>query len=402
MTQPVADFRDGNSAIPAKILDLYQRALAARQKLSDDNPRSIDYLLDVAATRTSFGALLALHGDKEAAGNEMLTVLQMITSLAVAENTKFERVVYRDYQRSLECTVTACAVLRMVGRTEAAVPYSRPLGMVLGEDGLLYVSSRVLDSVLRISLADGKLVDELRVPNAVLSPHGLAFGPDKRLYVSSEFQDRIVRFDGISGKFLGDFVPHVRHPVGLTFGPEGDLYVACLESNEIRRYDGSSGDLVAVWKADAGGRLNAPTGLAFGPNGDLFVTCQGSDSVERYAAPSGEFRGTFATGGGLKAPIYLAFGPDGDLYVAGRDSDAVHRYGGRSGRFVKIVPGRTKLPGPEGVVFSPSGSLYANTRAEPGLLQIDTETGAHYQVLRSSSTAASPLPRHSSGTTNMP
>ena len=125
---------------------------------------------------------------------------------------------------------TACCVLRLAGKLDSALPYARPLGMAIGKDGLLYVSSRGLDSVLRLRLPDGGLVDELALPRGVMSPHGLAFGSDGSLFVSSEFQRRILQFNCVTGKLIGKVSSSIPNPVGLAFRPPNDLFVACNSS----------------------------------------------------------------------------------------------------------------------------------------------------------------------------
>lgn len=274
----------------------------------------------------------------------MIEVLNLISTAKLDFRTYTESEYIESNHTTEDCRRMACAVLRMAGQTNSALRCSRPLGMTIGADGLLYVSSRGLDSVLRFNLSNGTLIDEFRLPNGPLSPHGLAIGPNGRLYVGSESENCIVSFDVANGGYLGRIVSLVQNPVGLAVGTEGDLYVACCDSCEVRRYHSKTGALLSTWTTHGNGR---PTGLTIGPDGDLFVAC-GRDRVVRYALRTSEFRGVFASGGGLEAPTYIAFGPDGNLYVAGRDSGAIHRYNGQSGEFIGIVSPQATLVCPEG------------------------------------------------------
>jgi sugar lactone lactonase YvrE len=374
-----ANFNEPMPEIPAHIRAFYQRALLAREKLAHENPKSTDYLLDVAATRASFGVLLSQRGDLDAACDEMLEVLKIIHTV---NGPQREDSTYMQSNTENECRRMASSVLRTAGRFTEALPFARPLGMAIGDDGVLYVSSRGLDSVLIVNLANGNLLGELRLPDGTLSPHGVAIGTDGRLYVSSEEMNRIVRFDCSSGGFSGTVIDDVPHPVGIAFGPNGNLYVACSEINEIRQYNVDSGALISVFGTGDSDRLRGPTGLVFGAGGLMYVACAETHRIECYVTSTGEFRGVFASDGGLRTPIYLTFGPDGDLYVVGRDSGAVHRYHGRTGAFVEVVASTPKLHLPEGLAFTPSGDLYVNTTTDAVILRINAKTGTSHRVLR--------------------
>jgi streptogramin lyase len=247
--------------------------------------------------------------------------------------------------------------------------------MAFDKHGVLYVSSRALDSVLKFRTTDGMLLGEISLANEYLGPHGLVFGPDGGLFVSCN--ERIVKFDPESGEFLGTFVTGLEHATGMVFDAHGDLFVAWASSNTIRRYDAKSGVLLDAWSAKDG-RLSGPIGLAMMADGSLLVACATSDRIERYEPSTGDFRGVFASGGGLKGPIYMAFGPEGDLYVAGGGSHAIHRFDGPTGNPKDIV---AKLIGPEGVAFSHEGDLYTNSIGNDGIVRIDVDTRVTHSVL---------------------
>ena len=78
-----------------------------------------------------------------------------------------------------------------------------PRGLVLGTDGLMYVSSST-SGIFRHSTVTGGGVDQFSMPPPSLSDNDIAFGPDGNLYASGG--NRIRRFNSTTGVFMDDFV----------------------------------------------------------------------------------------------------------------------------------------------------------------------------------------------------
>ena len=78
-----------------------------------------------------------------------------------------------------------------------------PRGLVLGADGLMYVSSST-SGVFRRDALTGASVDQFVFPPPSLGDNDIAFGPDGQLYASGG--DRVRRFDAVTGAFIDDFV----------------------------------------------------------------------------------------------------------------------------------------------------------------------------------------------------
>jgi streptogramin lyase/REP element-mobilizing transposase RayT len=171
-----------------------------------------------------------------------------------------------------------------------------PEGIVVGEDGNLYIASNT--RIVRCSLEGAALPGDEQIGStfanggSLASATGLAFGPDGNLYVASQGSGKILRYDGNGGKFLGTFVSqNISFPGEIAFGPEGYLYVACggdpsldTQSGYVVRFEGTTGQFSDKFVPEAKGAL----GISFGANDDLFVSSYRSGQVSRYNTKTGK------------------------------------------------------------------------------------------------------------------
>ncbi len=153
------------------------------------------------------------------------------------------------------------------------------------DEARLLVANSSGNNIVAYTQHSGRYLGELVAPGVggLDHPDSMVIGPDGMLYVSSGVSERdsaVLRFDPNTGTFLGRFAEGngMRRPYGITFGPDGLLYVASFRSDMILRFDGDSGAFVDVFAKGtaAPGGINGPTGMAFGPDGALYVSTQGS------------------------------------------------------------------------------------------------------------------------------
>jgi hypothetical protein len=231
-----------------------------------------------------------------------------------------------------------------------------PRGMVL-KGASLFVASQVgysfdpaqpglLQVFKRASGAfDRELVPPTAlIPLATFHPRGVVIGPDGLLYVSNDpalggVNGDILRFYPVTGYFKDIFVSNANpaakrgpcacdfnRPEGLVFSPDGDLYVTSFradstDNDKILVFAGPSsakqGALIRKIDLDAAGEDRAfAQALLFGPHGKLFVpisvppgTSQFAGEVRRYNLADTKHYDVFVKpGSGLGAGYYLTFG----------------------------------------------------------------------------------------------
>jgi hypothetical protein len=239
--------------------------------------------------------------------------------------------------------------------TDAHAPFA-PRGMILWDHTILFVADLGGDpgtpGKLLTFATDGSFLAD-RTPDPATEfpgafsgefrPRGLVIGPDGLLYVSSASNiasglgGHVLRFDPATGQFIDvfiastggvacDCVNELNRPEGIVFGPDGNLYMAGF------RADATDNDRILIFQgpaaADPGayvGRIDLDVAgqdrefaqaLLFGPGGRLFVPISGifgpdAGAVRRYDVTTKQFDvfvPPHAQGGPLGAPWYLTFG----------------------------------------------------------------------------------------------
>jgi len=183
---------------------------------------------------------------------------------------------------------------------------NRPLEVLVGEDGSLYIADRSNDRVRQV-LPDGNIITLAGTGVAGFSgdggpatlahlnkPSAMAFASDGGLYVSDAFNNRI-RHVGVSGQistvagsgqrgYSGDGGPAkeawLNFPHGIRVGTDGSLYIADYGNARVRRVDPNgnistvAGTGIEGFNGDGGPANEAMIGtlaVAIGQGGELYL-----------------------------------------------------------------------------------------------------------------------------------
>ena len=211
--------------------------------------------------------------------------------------------------RGQEATVSIFRITGNGAREPFVHGLVNPTSMVLGPDGLLYVSSRFEGRVYRV-FDDGRyevMASDLGVAC------GLAFGADGSLYVGDR-AGSIYRIDRNGRTETFATIPSSIAAFHLAMSPGGDLYVSAptlASYDSVRRIDSKGG--VHALNIPFG----RPQGLAFDANGVLHVAEALAGSSGVYAIRPDRDPELILAGAGL---VGLVFGPSGEMVVASNDS----------------------------------------------------------------------------------
>jgi sugar lactone lactonase YvrE len=224
---------------------------------------------------------------------------------------------------------------------------SQPRGIILSPSrDVFYVADFIAESNknkpltpgrVRVYTTAGGLVKDLtpepKFPNAQFHPRGVVIGPDGLLYVSN-FPDlstglggQVLRFNPSTGDIIDVFindpggVGQLNRPEGLVFGPDGNLYITSFradatDTDKIRVYDPTGMPLnnndIDLDTAGQGQPRAFAQALFFGPGGRLFVPISGggpdTGSVRSYDVGDKTKVDFVSAGGPLGAGWYLTFG----------------------------------------------------------------------------------------------
>lgn len=108
-----------------------------------------------------------------------------------------------------------------------------PNYVLFDQEGALYATSQGNNRIMRYT-PDGRCLGSVSIKSRGYEhPLGITLGPDNLLYISSFTGQRILRFDGIDRRSIQIFSHAPKNPRGLVFDNQGNLLIGAA-SNQVR------------------------------------------------------------------------------------------------------------------------------------------------------------------------
>ena len=157
-------------------------------------------------------------------------------------------------------------------------------------------------------------------------PRGVVVGPDGLLYVSGidaiGENGYVIRFDLTTKTYKDTFITAtaatqyaggLHKPEGIVFGPDGKLYVTSARymagtASRIMIYDSNGANVNHIDLDDPAQQENYAQAMVFGPDGRLFVAMTITGEVRSYDVATLNYTSFVKPGTGLEFPWYLSFG----------------------------------------------------------------------------------------------
>lgn len=218
--------------------------------------------------------------------------------------------VTRSGSRGEELPVTLFRIDISGDVSEYSGDISNPTGIAFGQDGEMFVSSRLEGVVYKVTPFKEAVAFARNLGVAT----GIAFDPSGTMYVGDR-TGTIYRVNGIGEERAWTQLEPSVSAFHLAFGPDGALYVT---GPTVTSFD-------CVWRINADGEadlffkgLGRPQGLAFDTEGNLYVAAslRGRRGIVRIS-PDGSEANLVVAGVNL---IGLAFSSAGEMAVVSIDS----------------------------------------------------------------------------------
>ena len=213
--------------------------------------------------------------------------------------------------------------------SKQVVAMVHPFDVELGDDGRLYISCRVTNTVIAVmpkTRRPAPVATHLReeFPSGRFFPGPWWHQPGDNCPMRGGATERRPAPQGL--EVVLDVHGKPRHSVRGIIVHRDYLYVADEAGDAVKIFEIASGRLTARIR---GKRMRKPVHLIL--HGEtLYIGAAGTGSILAYDIPQepprGKLKARVVIDGKLKAPSGFAIGPDGDFYVAERFEQRVRRF----------------------------------------------------------------------------
>lgn len=247
----------------------------------------------------------------------------------------------------------------------------------------LFVSDNFGSQILRFNESTGAFLSTA-VPagsGGLDGATGMMIGPDGLLWVTSQNKNEILRYDAYDGTFVNAFVSSAQGNNSSLNGPSaikmvnGEVWVSNFFGNSIERFNPMTGQNLGP--ATTGGTLAGVTDFAFSHTGDLYVSSFQTNSVLKYNGQTREFVEALPSSPALVGPATIAFNND-QLHVASLLGQTVQRFNAQANAFETFATPPSfgeNNPFPSDLLFR-NGQLLVTLTGLQSIAGFDAITGA--------------------------
>jgi hypothetical protein len=182
---------------------------------------------------------------------------------------------------------------------EISIYPNRPYGMVLDQNGIIWISARSPGNLVRVD-PDTKQVDSY--PFSSGATYGIAVDMNGKIWVANSHQNnRVYKFDPVTQSFT--YVEtnwSYGYTRGLAASVDGYLFVGhhtwtCGKGRHVSKIDINTDQVVSVFATQNSG-VSGPTGVALDYDGYLWAINQCTSSVTKINSQTGSILGSAGVG----------------------------------------------------------------------------------------------------------
>ena len=266
--------------------------------------------------------------------------------------------------------------------TEYELPQadSLPHDLVIGPDGLIWITAFFYDQMWALDPADGsyRKIDIDDDPAVVAQARALKFGADGRLWIVNGGTNAVIRLDTETGEYDEFDVQMYAHSLDLD--TKGNVWVNDYFAKEerIAKVDAATGEvtIIGVPQANrpASEGIPLPYGLQVDKQDRLFSTQLAANTLVVYDTNSGDAK-LFEMPAENSGPRRPGIGPDGSLWIPEFNTGYITRFDPGSETFERVNLGLPTMGAYDIEVDQRSGIVWITGSLDSSLFRYDPASG---------------------------
>ena len=266
--------------------------------------------------------------------------------------------------------------------TEYELPQadSLPHDLVIGPDGLIWITAFFYDQMWALDPVDGsyRKIDIDDDPEVVAQARALKFGDDGRLWIVNGGTEAVIRLDTATGEYEEFDVQMYAHSLDLD--TKGNVWVNdyFAKQERIAKVDAATGEVTIVGvpeaKRPATEGIPLPYGLQVDRQDRLFSTQLAANTLVVYDTNTGEAE-LYEMPVENSGPRRPGIAPDGSLWIPEFNTGYITRFDPESGAFERVNLGLPTMGAYDIEVDQSSGAVWITGSLDSSLFRYDPASG---------------------------